>query len=308
MIGPIIMSRSIAQLNSWRSGYLIVTICQTALILLLFFTLPVWEKVSRFQTSADETGGRHDAALDADSNIAVNQRKRSGHAADPNRPELMPPDYAAPHIASNIEDEEPITIRRAARMHGVKLAMAIFFFYCGIESSVGLWGSSFLINQRGLDAAEAAGWISLFYASITLGRFVTGFLTLKISNKRLIRLGEIVVLVGIVLFFLPLPGVVALVSLFLIGTGCAPIFPCMLHQTPAHFGKRHAPFIMGLQMASAYLGITIMPPLLGLFSDLFTIGLMPFFLLVYVLIMVFSSEQINRMMKKRSQVDLSKPL
>lgn len=177
---------------------------------------------------------------------------------------------------------------------GAKLAMGTLLFYCGVESSVNLWGSSYLVHARGLEAATAAGWIAGFFGAITVGRFLVGFLSMKLSNKRLIRLGAVLVLAGSLLLMAPLPPAFALLAIVAIGLGCAPIFPGMLHETPVNFGKENAPQIVGFQMAAAYVGATLLPPLFGFIADRTSLALLPAFLLGYTLIMLYCSERLAR--------------
>ncbi|KKI92921.1 MFS transporter [Bacillus sp. SA1-12] len=188
------------------------------------------------------------------------------------------------------------------QINGVKLALISFLFYCGVESTMGLWGSSFLVNVKGLHAEAAAQWVSLYYGGITIGRLITGFITLKVSNRTLIRLGQILALSGSALLVLPLPSSFSLVGFIMIGLGLAPIFPCMLHETPARFGKEHSQTIMGYQMAVAYTGSTFLPPLLGYMASHVTIGIFPFFIVISVAMMLFVSERLNVLMSKRSFV------
>lgn len=183
------------------------------------------------------------------------------------------------------------------KLKGVKLALAALFTYCAIESSMGLWGGSFLFKTKGLDAASAATWVSLFYAAITLGRFLTGFVTFKVSNNDLIRWGGVIILVGVGLMLAPLPLSFTLAGFLLVGFGCAPIFPCMLHETPVRFGKANAQAVMGFQMATAYIGATFMPPFFGVFGQSFTFALLPVFLLAYIAVLILSTEGLRRRVK-----------
>lgn len=185
------------------------------------------------------------------------------------------------------------------KIRGVKLALISFLFYCSAEATMGLWGSSFLVDVKELPVAAAAQWVSLYYAGITIGRFITGFITLKVSNRTLIRIGQITALAGAALLFLPLPSSFSLVGFIMIGLGLAPIFPCMLHETPVRFGKEHSQTIMGYQMAVAYTGSTFMPPLLGFMASYSTIGIFPFFIAAFVAAMLLSSEKLNILMKKK---------
>ena len=182
----------------------------------------------------------------------------------------------------------------ALKIRGVKLALAAFFFYCAIESTVGLWGASFLFKTKGLDSVSAATWVSLFYASITLGRFLTGFVTYTMSNRTLIRGGGLLILCGVLLMLLPLALPFALGGFLLVGFGCAPIFPCMLHETPDRFGASNAQAIMGFQMAVAYIGTSLLPPLFGFIASATTLALLPVFLFAYIVALIASSEMLRK--------------
>lgn len=186
------------------------------------------------------------------------------------------------------------------KIKGVKLALLSFLFYCGVEATVGLWGSSYLVNVKDLSAATAAKWVSFYWAGLTVGRFLTGFVTFKLSNRMLIRLGQMIALVGAVLLVLPLPTTFSLVGFIIIGFGLAPIFPCMLHETPTRFGKAQSQNIMGYQMAVAYTGSTFMPPIIGLIASHTTIMIFPIFMVVYILVMLLSSEQLNIVLRKKT--------
>lgn len=196
-------------------------------------------------------------------------------------------------------EQRTISNREAFRLPGVKGALLAFLCYCGAELMTGLWGSSFLVEIKGLEPGKAAGFISLYYGGITAGRFLSGFLTLKFDNKTLIRMGQGICLAGTLLLLLPLPSVVSLAGLLLVGLGCAPIYPCMLHETPVRFGKEVSQSVMGLQMATAYVGSTFLPPLLGAVAEKTSILVFPFFVLVCILIMIWASERVNQFMKQR---------
>lgn len=184
---------------------------------------------------------------------------------------------------------------------GVKYALGSFLFYSGVEATVGLWGSSYLVKMKGLPADEAAFWVSIYFAGITIGRFITGFVTFKVSNRLLIRAGQITALAGTLLLLLPLPTGFALSGLLITGLGLAPIFPCMLHETPVRFGQAHAQRIMGYQMAVAYTGSTLMPPLLGLLAGFSTIGIFPLYIVVSAAAILFFSERLNLFLNRRNE-------
>lgn len=259
-LGPIIMAQFISEQNSWRTGYLTIAFFQFALVIVLFLTLPLWSKVKR------------------KSSTPVNK------------------DLEA---AENTFNKDVKDAAKPLQTKGVKLALVSFLFYCGVEATIGLWGSSFLVNIKGLSAATAAGWVSFYYGGITVGRLITGFITFKINNRTLIRMGQIVALIGGVILVLPLPPIFSLIGFIIVGLGLAPIYPCMLHETPARFGKKHSQTIMGYQMAVAYTGTTFMPPLLGFVASNSTIGVFPTCILIFVAAMLLSSERLNSTLKKK---------
>lgn len=272
MSGPVIISQIIGQGESWRNGYLIVSIAQFALVGVLFMTLPVWDKVAR--------------------------SKRKPAAGAVNAPSETPPVEAQPARRSALGAARSVFY--PLRIEGVKPVLIVFLFYCAIEATMGLWGSTFLIRVKGIDVATA-GWVSLFYGSITLGRFIAGFVTMRLSSKALIRTGEVAILAGVICLLLPLPDVFSMLGLILTGLGCAPIFPSMLHETPARFGDEEAQNIMGFQMAVAYTGTSLFPPLFGAVASATTFMIFPFFLLACVVLMLVNSERINRFMLRRQQ-------
>lgn len=186
--------------------------------------------------------------------------------------------------------------RTLVKMPGAKPALLSFFCYCAVEASTGLWSSTYLVRERGLAAETAARWVSLFYLGITIGRAFAGFLAMKCNNKQLIRLGELVCVSGCVLLAVPGWNGLAFIGLILIGLGCAPIYPAMLHDTPNRFGKEMSQGIMGIQMAMAYVGSTFMPPVLGFLGKAFGFAVHPFFLLVIAAAMLWSSERVNRIL------------
>ena len=256
-LGPVIMAQYISNQN-WGKGYLTISGLQFILVVILLFTLPLWNKVN--------------------SHITINK--------EPEEPKGI-------SFKENAEKVRPL------QMNGVKLALASFFFYCAVEATVGLWGSSFLVNVKGLTAATAAEWVSFYYAGITIGRLMTGFVTFKMSNQVLIRMGQIIALTGAILLVLPLPSFFSVAGFIVVGLGLAPIFPCMLHETPARFGEKHSQAIMGYQMAVAYTGSTFMPPLFGFIASHTTVALFPICTVIFVVAMVLSSEKLNRVLKKK---------
>lgn len=180
-----------------------------------------------------------------------------------------------------------LSLKEILSIPGAKSVMAAFFCYCAVESTTGLWASSYLTLHRGLDAETAAGYAALFYIGITGGRAVSGFLTLKLNDRQMIRLGQSIIALGILLLFLPFGKEVCMAGLILIGLGCAPIYPCIIHSTPSLFGPEKSQAVIGVQMASAYVGSCIMPPIFGLIANHISIALFPVYLAMILILMIF---------------------
>ena len=189
---------------------------------------------------------------------------------------------------------QALSLGQVFRLPGAKEVMLCFFCYCALETTAGLWASSYLTLTRGVAADTAASFASLFYIGITAGRAACGFLTLKRSDTQMIRLGQGVLAVGVAALLVPGPQLLALAGLVLVGVGCAPIYPSIIHATPDHFGADRSQAVIGIQMASAYVGNLVMPPLFGLLANNITPALFPFYLLALLVLMVFMHEQLVR--------------
>ena len=198
------------------------------------------------------------------------------------------------------ENAPELTFVQKLRIPGVFQILLLFFAYCALEQTAGLWASSYLVNYRGVDADTAAAFASMYFIGITLGRFLCGFVADRLGDKMLIRIGIAVSAIGVVMIALPLgTNILALAGLIVAGVGSAPIYPSGIHSTPANFGKANSQAIIGLQMAFAYIGTTLMPPLFGLIATHISIALYPFYLLAFSVIMVIASESLNKIMKKK---------
>ena len=180
------------------------------------------------------------------------------------------------------------------KLPGAKPALISFFCYCAIELTTGLWASSFLVVNNGLSAEKAAKWVSLYYLGITVGRFLSGFLAIKLNNKQMIRIGQVICIIGAVLLMMPVSNSLQLCGLILIGLGCAPIYPAMLHETPNRFGKELSQGIMGIQMATAYVGSTFVPPIFGFLSGVLGFNILPYFLIILMILMLATSERVSK--------------
>lgn len=187
------------------------------------------------------------------------------------------------------------------KIKGVPFALATLVLYCTVESAVGLWGSSYLVLIKGIAVERAASWIATYFAGITIGRFLCGFISFRLSNAQLIRAGVIVALIGTALFCLPLNGNILIVPLMLIGLGLSSIFPAMIHETPTRFGKENSQKIIGFQMAFAYIGVAFFTPGLGVIMENTSMKLLPIFLVGIVILMGFCTETLNRIFKKKQR-------
>lgn len=265
--GPIIMSYFIGEHNSWRDGYTAVAMIQFTLAVILLAALPLWKRIAVLREVQIQ-----------DSEFPQNQ----------------------------IESERILSTgsskSKLLQIKGVKHTLVAFLFYCGVESTVGLWGSSYLVGVKNMTAETAAIGISLYYGGITIGRLITGFLTLKVHNRILIRYGQILAMTGGLVLFLPLPQLF-MVGLIFIGLGLAPIYPGLLHETPERFGKGNSAKLMGYQMAVAYTGSTCLPPLFGLLATQTSIALFPFIVVAFILLMMMSAEKVNDILKNHKQID-----
>lgn len=192
------------------------------------------------------------------------------------------------------EQEKPLSLRQVVAIPGAQEIMVTFFCYCALEQTAGLWASSYLVLHKGVDSRTAASFASLFFVGITLGRAFNGFLTLKWDDTRLIRMGQGIILAGVLLLLMPLGAGPSLGALLLIGVGCAPIYPCVIHSTPEHFGAERSQAVIGVQMASAYIGNCLMPPLFGLIAQHLHVALLPVYLLVILLTMAVMHERLLR--------------
>ncbi|RAR43290.1 sugar MFS transporter [Paenibacillus sp. MDMC362] len=260
-MGPLIMSSYIADHNTWRSGYTAVSVIQFSLVIILLITLPIWKRLAAMR-------------------------------------ELQQPQNES-NVVTDSRQQEQTVITSIFRIRGVKPTLTAFLFYCGVESTVGLWGASYLVGAKNISADTAAVWISLYYGGITLGRLITGFITLKVANRLLIRYGQLITILGGIILMLPLTPSFSLLGFMLIGLGLAPIYPGLLHETPARFGKEHSAKLMGYQMAVAYTGTTLLPPMVGLIASQTSIGLFPSVVLAFLIFMWLSAEKVNRILYKQ---------
>lgn len=255
LVGPYVMGYALSGGQGWPWGYRYIGMLQIALTVMLVLSLPLWK-------ARKTAGGESGRAADG------------GSAAEPRR---------------------PLGVKGVLAIRGAKEILVMFLCYCAIEQTAMLWGSSYMVLADGVDKVAAASRIAVLYFGITIGRALSGFLTMRLSDPAMIRLGQALILVGIIVMLLPLPnhlGVYA--GLAVLGLGCAPVYPCIIHSTPDYFGEENSQAIVGVQMACAYIGSMLMPPLFGLIAQYVTIRLFPLYLFVFLALMVAMHESLRR--------------
>ncbi len=198
-------------------------------------------------------------------------------------------------IASDVSDSEykdrPIPLKDVVRFRGAKEIMLTFFCYSAIEQTCSLWASGYMVFDRGIDAAKAAGYAGLFFIGITVGRALSGFLTMKFNDDQMMRIGEAVIALGIILIFLPFD-ITIIIGLITVGFGCAPVYPSIIHSTPVHFGRDKSQAMVGIQMAAAYVGTTLMPPVFGLIAEHISVKIFPIYLTLFLILMTIMYETV----------------
>lgn len=253
--GPYIMGYALSSNKGWNSGYMYIGFIQIVLTAIIFCSLSLWKKKSSERLSG----------------IDVND--------------------AEENIAAEVSATKALSLKEILAIPGAKQIMFCFFCYCAIEQTTGLWAASYLTVFKGVSAETAAKFASFFYLGITVGRAINGFITMKLSDKTLIRVGQGIIFSGIILMVIPgLPDIFSLAGFIVVGLGCAPIYPCIIHSTPENFGAEKSQAIVGVQMASAYVGTCLMPPVFGLIAKHINIALLPVFLVVLLIIMVTMHE------------------
>ncbi|WP_026496536.1 MFS transporter [Butyrivibrio sp. WCD3002] len=196
---------------------------------------------------------------------------------------------------SNAESDEKsrnvLSLRQAIALPGAKTILVAFFCYCALEMATGLWAPSWLVTEKGISATDAAGLGALFYLGITVGRAISGFISNKLGDQNMIRLGEFIIVAGVAILMFSGNLTLSKCALVLIGLGCAPVYPSIIHSTPARFGKENSQSLVGIQMAAAYVGSTFAPKIFGLISDYIGMFMYPFYLCFFVVLMILMTER-----------------
>ena len=262
-VSPYIMGFCLGKGLGWSRGYFSVSMIQIVITAILFISLPLWKS-----RTDEKEGGIEPKGAEAEQ-IQTDQTKAATSKA--------------------------LSFREILRIKGAPYILITFFAYSAMESTTGLWASSYLVQYLLMEPEKAAKFASFFYLGITVGRFLCGFVADKMGDKALIRLGSGIAGAGILLVLIPFPVTTpALLGLVIIGFGCAPVYPAIIHSTPFYFGKENSQALIGIQMAFAYVGSTFMPPLFGTLAARIGIWLYPVFLLVFEVLMVLTSEKLNR--------------
>lgn len=208
---------------------------------------------------------------------------------------------------TEVRQEKSVGLLGALKIKGVSFLLIGFFAYCAAEATAMYWASTYFVEVKNISAEQAANFASLFYIGITFGRLVSGFITDQLGDRRMILIGASILTVGIVLLLLPVDSyIVAVVAFVVVGFGCGPVYPCIIHSTPDNFGAERSGAIIGIQMASAYLGTTLIPPLFGLLGNLIGFAIMPVFLLVFVVLMITMTELTFHITKKNKENNVLK--
>ena len=195
------------------------------------------------------------------------------------------------------DEAKPIGLINTFKIKGVFAVIITFFCYCALESTVGLWTVSYIVETKGIASEAAAKWGSMFFLGITVGRFLAGFISNKLGDKNMIRLSVAILSIGVVMLWLPINEALCAVAFTIIGLGCAAIYPSIIHATPDHFGKENSQAVIGVQMASAYIGSTFVPPVFGALSKSVGLESFPIFVSVIFIVMTVFSEIVNRKSK-----------
>ena len=260
--GPYIMGIALSMGQGWNMGYRYIGIIQVVLTAVLVFSLPLWK-------------GRKSPIENLQNAEMEQLLENASEKADTTA-------------------EKALSLREILKIAGAKEVMLCFFCYCALEQTAGLWASSYLTLHKGVSSETAAIFASLFYIGITVGRAISGFITMKLNDTQMVRLGQSIIVLGIMAMVLPGSNVLALAGLILIGLGCAPIYPCVIHSTPAHFGADKSQAIIGVQMAFVYIGILAMPPLFGVLASRISVALLPCYLFAILVVMVIMHELLTK--------------
>lgn len=205
------------------------------------------------------------------------------------------------------QETKSLGLTGALKIKGVPFLLIGFFAYCAAEATAMSWASTYFVEVKGINTERAAEFASLFYIGITVGRFISGFVTDKLGDRKMIVIGTCILSCGVISLLIPTSyEIVSLIGFVVIGLGCAPIYPCIIHSTPDNFGAENSGAIIGIQMASAYVGSTLIPPLFGLLGNLIGFKILPVYLLVFIILMITMTELTFKVTAKKSDREENK--
>ncbi|EFA23406.1 MFS transporter [Bifidobacterium gallicum] len=292
LIGPYVMGYAISSGHGWASGYRWIGFIQFAIAALLLVSLPLWAAVRRHQRKQDAAR----LAQVANATDAVSDAVEPGVGATPGTASSSSSASGSATPDAQPDAATPLGLRAAFRITGVPEILCMFFCYCSLEQTCMLWSATYLNQGKGLDAAFAAGMASLFFIGMTAGRFLSGFIAMRFNDPTMIRAGQVLIVVGIVLLLLPIDAQwCALAAFIVLGLGCAPIYPSVIHSTPVYFGVRNSQAIVGMQMAFAYTGSMLCPALFGLLAQYVSVLLLPWYLVLFLVMMVIMHRRLRRL-------------
>lgn len=281
-VGPYIMGFVLQRGEPWNRGYLIVSIIQFTLAIILFCSLSLWKKnPEEFKENAASTAKQEDSQQNNSLQEATSEESPKQES-----------------LSSEAPKQRALSLKGVFAIPGAKESLASFYGYCALEQTVGLWAGSFMVLALGMEEKLAASYVALFYFGITFGRFLSGFFTMKWKDEQMVLGGSAIVFFGIFLLFTPWSKALVLPALILIGLGCAPVYPSVIHSTPYNFGVEHSSALIGAQMAAAYVGTLIMPPLFGVLGRSFSMKLFPYYSMFLLLFMVFTYRRMLQVTKK----------
>jgi len=314
-IGPYIMSTMLKYTNSWKNGYRTISFIQFGLTFILFLSLPLWNKKASDseKVNKDEEGKKEEKEeiieinslnKEEEKNKENKKETESSHNIDIGEIEIS---HTTDNLLVNDEKDksnttvtikegkkeetetnpEVLGLKRTVQIPGVLEAIICFFCYCAIETTIGLWCSSYLVMERNVNEVTAAKFASFFYIGITIGRAISGFLTLRLNDNQIIRIGEGIIFAGIIMIFIPYGYWIAVIGFILAGFGCAPLFPCIIHSAPTIFGVDKSQAVVGVLMASSSGSALIMPALFGVIAKWIGLKILPYYLSINLIIMIF---------------------
>jgi len=207
------------------------------------------------------------------------------------------------HATDGVEGEEEgprtLSFAQMIKIPHLRVLWLVFCGSCAIEFTCGVWGSTFLVEGKGMALDTAALVVTFYFAGMALGRFLSGILTRWLTSWKIIFIGEGIIFAAIVLLMLPLPPFMSALALFFIGLGNGPIYPNLTYLTPENFGRDVSQSVMGSQMAAAYVGIIVVPPVFGFIAEYTGMGLLPYFLMIMYVMMIAANIVFMKMRGKK---------